>query len=218
MAGRLEASTAEVAALRCDLESRENEIARLGEIERSYTRATRPGAGAGADAAVGAGAGAGPTAGRAAAAGGRGRRTPSPPSSRGVAKPPSLASKLGGTAVGAAPPNGDKSSANPRGLDLVYREVESMKLRAKAAEKRAKAPVDYRDLDVDEAAPYTPEVRTKMYEEGAEQKAEKDHKQNAMKPKERDYEKEQAKAVAKARDREERGAIQQCNQGKWEFH
>ena len=89
---------------------------------------------------------------------------------------------------------------------------------AKAAEKRAKAPVDYRDLDVDEAAPYTPEVRTKMYEEVAEQKAEKDHKQNAMKPKERDYEKEQAKAVAKAREREERGAIQQCNQGKWEFH
>ncbi|KAH8097795.1 hypothetical protein JL720_709 [Aureococcus anophagefferens] len=87
-----------------------------------------------------------------------------------------------------------------------------------AAEKRAKAPVDYRDLDVDEAAPYTPEVRTKMYEEVAEQKAEKDHKQNAMKPRERDYEKEQAKAVAKARDREERGAIQQCNQGKWEFH
>ncbi|KAH8068839.1 hypothetical protein JL721_6410 [Aureococcus anophagefferens] len=36
---------------------------------------------------------------------------------------------------------------------------------AKAAEKKAKAPVDYRDLDVDEAAPYTPEVRTKMYEE-----------------------------------------------------
>ena len=59
MAGRLEASTAEVAALRCDLESRDIEIARLGEIERGYTLAARPGAGAGADAAAGAGAGAG---------------------------------------------------------------------------------------------------------------------------------------------------------------
>ena len=138
MAGRLEASTTEVAALRCDLESRDIEIARLGEVERSHTLAARPGAGAGADTA--AGVGAGPTAARAAAAGGRGRRTPSPTSSRGAAKPPSLASKLRSPpAVGAAPANGDKSSANPRGLDIVYREVESAKLRAKGWDASAPA-------------------------------------------------------------------------------
>ena len=89
---------------------------------------------------------------------------------------------------------------------------------AKAAEKAGKAPVDMDALDVDEAAPYTPEVRVKMYEEVAEQKAEKEAKQNHMKPKDRDFDKEQAKAVAKARAREEDGKIQQCNQGKWDFH
>jgi len=73
-------------------------------------------------------------------------------------------------------------------------------------------------LNVDDAAPYTPEVRVKMYEEIAEQKAEKEERQNHMKPKERDFEREQARAVAKQRRREEEGRIQQCNQGKWEFH
>jgi protein TilB len=89
---------------------------------------------------------------------------------------------------------------------------------AKRAEKAAKAPVDMASLNVDDACAYTPEVRVKMYEEIAEQKAEKEERANHMKPKERDFEREQAKAVAKQRAREEAGKIQQCNQGKWEFH
>ena len=80
---------------------------------------------------MGAGAGARPAAARPAAAGGTGRRSSSPASSR--AAKPGLVSKLGGQAVSKAPPNGDGGSARSSPL---YREVEAMKLKVKAAEKR----------------------------------------------------------------------------------
>ena len=57
----------------------------------------------------------------------------------------------------------------------------AVELRSLAQEKRdekaAKQPVDYRDIDTDEKAPYTPEVRMKMYEELAEEKAEKENRE-----------------------------------------
>mmetsp|Transcript_8642 Transcript_8642/g.26006 ORF Transcript_8642/g.26006 Transcript_8642/m.26006 type:complete len:464 (+) Transcript_8642:186-1577(+) len=89
---------------------------------------------------------------------------------------------------------------------------------AKRAEKAAKEPVDMETLDINDKAPYTPEVRVKMYEEIAEQKAEKEAREKERQPRERDHEAEQKEAVERAREREEQGKIQQCNQGKWEFH
>ena len=98
----------------------------------------------------------------------------------------------------------------------------AVELRSLAQEKRdekaAKQPVDYRDIDTDEKAPYTPEVRMKMYEELAEEKAEKENRELRRQPRERDHAGEQRKKVERVRQREEEGKILQCNEGKWEFH
>jgi len=67
---------------------------------------------------------------------------------------------------------------------------------------------------------HTPEVRVEMYRELAEQKAEKDEREKANQPKKRgeqEYDEEQQAAIAKQREREERGEIKQCNEGKWKF-
>ena len=98
----------------------------------------------------------------------------------------------------------------------------AVELRSLAQEKRdekaAKEFVDYRDIDTDEKAPYTPEVRMKMYEELAEEKAEKENRELRRQPRERDHAGEQRKKVERVRQREEEGKILQCNEGKWEFH
>ena len=98
----------------------------------------------------------------------------------------------------------------------------AVELRSLAQEKRdekaAKEFVDYRDIDTDEKAPYTPEVRMKMYEELAEEKAEKENRELRRQPRERDHAGEQRKKVERVRQREEEGKILQCNEGKWEVH
>jgi len=71
--------------------------------------------------------------------------------------------------------------------------------------------------DDDENEPWTPATRVRMYKEMAEQKEEKEARQKAMEPKERDYEKEQREAVAKVRAAESDGVVKQCNEGRWDF-
>ena len=65
----------------------------------------------------------------------------------------------------------------------------------------------------------TPEVREEIYRELAQQKKEKEDRENANKPKERDYDKEQKEAVEAIRSKEEleRGEIKQKNEGAWDF-
>lgn len=93
-----------------------------------------------------------------------------------------------------------------------------LELRELAATKRAeKAAAEPVVVNTDEATPYTPEVRTAMYEELAEQKAEQEARRSHMQPRERDADREQREAVAEARRREDDGHIKQCNQGKWDF-
>ena len=58
----------------------------------------------------------------------------------------------------------------------------------------------------------------KMYEELAEEKAEKENRELRRQPRERDHAGEQRKKVERVRQREEEGKILQCNEGKWEFH
>eukprot|EP00903_Cladosiphon_okamuranus_P014368 g13339.t1 len=69
----------------------------------------------------------------------------------------------------------------------------------------------------EELTKHTPEVRTAIYREMAEQKKEKEDRQRENLPKDRDFELEQAAAVEKARQREAEGAIRQCNEGRLEF-
>ena len=58
----------------------------------------------------------------------------------------------------------------------------------------------------------------KMYEELAEEKAEKENRELRRQPRERDHAGEQRKKVERVRQREEEGKILQCNEGKWDFH
>mmetsp|Transcript_18544 Transcript_18544/g.27928 ORF Transcript_18544/g.27928 Transcript_18544/m.27928 type:complete len:465 (-) Transcript_18544:298-1692(-) len=90
----------------------------------------------------------------------------------------------------------------------------------KRIENAAKTPLDPSTIDTDASAPYTPEVRTAMYEEMAEQKDEEIQRKIAMQPRERDYADEQKKAISDIRSKEEKDAqkIMQCNQGNWTFH
>lgn len=87
----------------------------------------------------------------------------------------------------------------------------------KRAEKKAAPKQPVVPVNPEEATPYTPEVRTAIYEELAEQKAEAEARKAHLQPRERDAKKEQRVAVAEARLREQEGRIKQCNQGKWHF-
>lgn len=76
----------------------------------------------------------------------------------------------------------------------------------------------------DEMTQHTPEVRTAMYREIAEEKAEKARREEAMQPKKRDSAAEHRDAVSAARAKEEAAAAaaegalpRQCNQGGWDF-
>eukprot|EP00611_Tribonema_gayanum_P005371 TRINITY_DN145_c2_g1_i2.p1 TRINITY_DN145_c2_g1~~TRINITY_DN145_c2_g1_i2.p1 ORF type:complete len:327 (+),score=76.18 TRINITY_DN145_c2_g1_i2:59-1039(+) len=69
----------------------------------------------------------------------------------------------------------------------------------------------------EETTPHTPEVRTQIYRELAEQKREKDERQRENLPKERDFEQEHKAATEKARQRELEGVVRQCNEGKLDF-
>jgi hypothetical protein len=69
----------------------------------------------------------------------------------------------------------------------------------------------------------TPEARTEMYREIAEQKREKEERESVNAPKERDYEKEQAEVKEKVRKDEggkdeEEIAVRQKNEGGWNFY
>ena len=67
---------------------------------------------------------------------------------------------------------------------------------------------------------HTPEVRNEIYKEMAEQKAEKEAREKENQPQyrgEKEFEAEQKASIEKARAREERGEIRQCNEGKWAF-
>lgn len=89
----------------------------------------------------------------------------------------------------------------------------SLELRDLARAKRLEPRVTVEPSD--DATPYTPEVRTHMYEEIAEQKREQEERRSHMQPKQRDAQKEQKDAVT--RERTKQGHIKQCNQGKWDF-
>jgi protein TilB len=74
--------------------------------------------------------------------------------------------------------------------------------------------------DPNELTAHTPEVRTEMYKEMAEEKREKEKREKENQPQykgEKDFDEDQKKSIAKAREREERGEIRQCNEGKWQF-
>eukprot|EP00514_Thraustochytrium_sp_LLF1b_P007192 CAMPEP_0184539728 /NCGR_PEP_ID=MMETSP0198_2-20121128/18281_1 /TAXON_ID=1112570 /ORGANISM="Thraustochytrium sp., Strain LLF1b" /LENGTH=425 /DNA_ID=CAMNT_0026933263 /DNA_START=28 /DNA_END=1305 /DNA_ORIENTATION=+ len=76
------------------------------------------------------------------------------------------------------------------------------------------------EVDVnDDNAPYTPELRTAMYREMAEEKAEKEEREKERMPRERDYDKEHNEAVAEARSKQyfSDGRIRQCNEAGLEF-
>lgn len=90
----------------------------------------------------------------------------------------------------------------------------SLELRDLAQAKRQEPPRVVVE-PTDDATPYTPEVRTHMYEEIAEQKREQEERRSHMQPKQRDAQKEQKDAVL--RERTAQGHIKQCNQGKWDF-
>lgn len=67
---------------------------------------------------------------------------------------------------------------------------------------------------------HSPEVRAEISREMAQQKAEKEARERANAPKrrgEKEFDEEQRKAIEAARNREERGEIRQCNEGKWNF-
>jgi protein TilB len=75
--------------------------------------------------------------------------------------------------------------------------------------------------DPNELTAHTPEVRTEMYKEMAEQKMEKEKREKENQPNyrtEKDFAEEQKASIEKAREREERGEIRQCNEGKWKFN
>lgn len=68
--------------------------------------------------------------------------------------------------------------------------------------------------DDEELTLHCPQQRMKMSNEMASQKAEKEKNERANQPKlknEKDFEHDQCKAIEKAREREERGDIKQCN-------
>jgi len=73
--------------------------------------------------------------------------------------------------------------------------------------------------DDEQNAPYTPELRTEMYREIAEQKAEKETREKERLPKERNYEREHAEAVQSARTKQffEDGRVRQCNEANLDF-
>lgn len=67
---------------------------------------------------------------------------------------------------------------------------------------------------------HCPEDRMRISNEMAKQKEEKELKEQANQPKfkrEEDFMNDQKEAIDKARLREDRGDIKQCNEGKWEF-
>ena len=75
-------------------------------------------------------------------------------------------------------------------------------------------------LGDDELTGHTPEVRLQIARELAEQKAEKARQDKANMPQvkgEKENEEDQKAVIDRARRREERGDIKQCNEGKWQF-
>lgn len=82
---------------------------------------------------------------------------------------------------------------------------------------------DSEEEEDDDMTENTPEARTEMYREIAEQKREKEERESVNAPKERDYEKEQAEAKEKVRKLEEGKdeeeiAVRQKNEGGWNFY
>jgi len=85
------------------------------------------------------------------------------------------------------------------------------------------------DVDEDEArrakaeelTENTPEARAEIYRELAQQKKEKEDRENANRPRERNYEAEHASALEEVRRKEEEASgereIKQKNEGGWEF-
>ncbi|GMI05699.1 hypothetical protein TrRE_jg10733 [Triparma retinervis] len=74
--------------------------------------------------------------------------------------------------------------------------------------------------DDEELTGHTPEVRNEIYKEMAEQKAEKEAREKENQPQyrgEKEFEAQQKEAIDKARTREDRGEVRQCNEGKWPF-
>lgn len=101
-------------------------------------------------------------------------------------------------------------------------------LRLEVAEKLRNAAngVEVIDLDItqpkfdeegNELTAHTPEARTAMYREMAEEKQQKEDEEEKKKPPTRAYDEEHQKAVAAAREQEDTGRIMQCNTGGYKF-
>ena len=94
-------------------------------------------------------------------------------------------------------------------------------LRTKAQQTRNRKRAE-QGLPVDENE-YTPATRLEMYREMAEEKKEKEDRENAMKPRKRDKVKEHAESVKAMREKEavqaeeNGGVVRQCNEGRYEF-
>jgi len=73
------------------------------------------------------------------------------------------------------------------------------------------------DEDGNELTAHTPEMRTAMYREQAEELAAKEKEEEKKKPPTRSYDEEFKKAVAECRKQEESGRIMQCNTGGYKF-
>lgn len=74
--------------------------------------------------------------------------------------------------------------------------------------------------DENEMTDNTPEARVEIYKELAQQKKEKEEKENQNRPKQRDYEKEQKEAIESTRAKEQETdekEIKQKNEGGWDF-
>ncbi len=89
-----------------------------------------------------------------------------------------------------------------RGLRAELRALGAARREAKGLPPLAPPPAAAEEEEDDDTAPWSPETRTKMYREMAEQKASSDAKKNVNAPRKRDYESEHQAAVRVTREKE----------------
>jgi len=97
-------------------------------------------------------------------------------------------------------------------LDILATECRSKKKIMQGTDRSATS--DYSGIKEDEPTAHCPEVRSKLSREMAQQKAEKERNERSNQPRirgEKEIEEEQRSTVERARRREERGEIRQCN-------
>lgn len=104
--------------------------------------------------------------------------------------------------------------------NLSQLEIELDNLVKECIGRKAKLNIDTDHTSDGDMTKHCPEDRIRISNEMAKQKADKELKEKANQPnfkREEDFLNDQRNAIEKARVREERGDIKQCNEGKWEF-